>query len=102
MLFDKLVEIDQLVTVGEYQKEESYTMCHSGSEGDISLYSSTSRNPKYIDEEGCCFIGYILSPGHKFLPNETVQVKMRFGETQIEFKAHQAKSHLTVSYHLGQ
>ncbi|XP_056001684.1 heat shock 70 kDa protein 12A-like [Ostrea edulis] len=101
-LFSKLIEIDQLVTVGEYQKEEGYILRKIGSKGNLSLYSSTSENPKYIDEDGCSFIGYILPPGHKFLINEDTTVNMCFGETEIEFKAHQPKSQLTATYHLGQ
>jgi hypothetical protein len=101
-IFDKLVAIDELVTVGEYQKEGHYINIEVGNEGNLPLYSSTSKNPKYVHEHGCSFIGYILSPGHKFLLNEDIHVKMCFSETEIEFKAYQPKSELTAIYHLGQ
>jgi hypothetical protein len=90
-LFSKLIEIDQLVTVGESQKEKGYTMNNAGRKGNFRLFSSTSKNPKYIDEDGCSAIGYILPPGHKFLVNENIEIKMCFGETEIEFQAHQLK-----------
>ncbi|XP_056000508.1 heat shock 70 kDa protein 12A-like [Ostrea edulis] len=101
-LFSKLIEIDELVTVGEYQKKREYTLHGARSKGNLPLYSSTSKNPKYVDEDGCSFIGKILSPGHEFLLHEGVTVKMCFGETEIEFKVHQPKSQLTTSYYLGQ
>lgn len=101
-LFSKLVEVDQMVTVGEYQKEKYYTLQKYGEKGDIILFSSTSINPTYVDEEGCFFIGYVLSLNHKFLLNEDIIVKMCFGETEIEFNAHQPKSQKTAKYYLGQ
>lgn len=70
--------------------------------GNLGLYSSTSKNPKYIDEEGCFFIGCILNPGHDFLLNEEIVIKMCFGETEIEFNAYQPKSQKTSRYFLGQ
>lgn len=101
-LFSKIVEIDDIVTVGEYQKEKQYRIRKFGKDGNFRLYSSTLKNPKYIDEEGCFFIGHILSPGHGFLLKESVVIKMCFGETEIEFSAHQPKSQKTVRYHLEQ
>lgn len=100
-LFSKIVEADQLVTVGEYQKEKHYTMESHGKKGNFRLFSSTSKNPTYVDEKGCFFIGYILLPGHDFLVKEDVVVKMCFGATEIEFSAHQPKSQKTAKYHLG-
>lgn len=100
-LFSKLVEADELVTVGEYQKQNRYKMDRYGMKGNFKLFSSTAKDPTYVDEEGCFFIGYILSPGHGFLLKENVLIKMCFGETEIEFTAHQAKSQKTVRYHLG-
>jgi hypothetical protein len=100
-LFSKLVEIDQPVNVGEYQRKKSYTMNEACSTGNLSLYCSPSKNPKYTDEEGCCFIGHILSRGHQFLPNEDISIKMRFGETEIKFKAYQRKSRLHATYYLS-
>lgn len=48
-LFSKLVEADELVTVGEYQKEKSYQMDEYGKKGNFQLYSSTSKKPIYQD-----------------------------------------------------
>ena len=74
----------------------------TGLEGDIELYTSESSDPKYVDEIGCSFVGYILSAGHDFVVNEIVEVKMRFGETEVEIEAHQPDSMKTVNYYLGQ
>lgn len=101
-LFSKLVELDEIVTVGEYQKEDYYEIAEHSMVGNLGLYSSTSNNPKYIDEEGCFYIGCILNPGHGFLLNEEIVIKMCFGETEIEFNAYQPKSQKTARYFLGQ
>lgn len=101
-IFSKLVEVDQTVTVGEYQGEGIYTLYAFGTKGDVKLYSSTATNPQYVDDENCFFIGYILKPGHSFLLNEDIVIKMCFGETEIEFNAHQPKSQKTAKYYLGQ
>lgn len=101
-LFSKFVEVDEIAIVGKYQNEEHYKIEERFQDGNLALYSSTSKNPKYTDEEGCFFIGIILKPGHNFLLNEDIVIKMRFGETEIEFNAHQPKSQKTAIYYLGQ
>lgn len=101
-IFSKLLEVDKSVTVGEYQNENQYTMIRYGEKGNLELYTSTSKNPAYVDEKNSYFIGYTLSPGHSFLLNETIIVKMRFGETEIEINANQPKSQNTKRYYLGQ
>lgn len=101
-LFDKLITIDEVVIVREYQQEKFFTMEEIGEMGNLCLYTSLSENPKYVDEVGCSFVGYILHPGHNFALNETIHVMMRFGETEIEVKAEQPSSGQTRFYYLGQ
>lgn len=101
-LFSKLLEVDEIVTVGEYQNEKSYYIENRYKEGNIALYSSTTQNPKYIYDQGCSYIGCILPIGHNFLLNEDIFVKTRFGETEIEFNAYQPKSKQKAVYYLGQ
>ena len=101
-LFSKLISIDDPVTVGEYQDEYPFFLRKIGHKGNLELFTSVSDNPKYIDEKGSSSVGYILSAGHGFHVNETINVMMRFGETEIEIKAHQPKSNKTVNYFLGQ
>lgn len=100
-IFSKLLEVDEIVNVGEYQKEKSYILHSYGRKGNFKLYASSSKNVEHVDDNGCFCIGYILSPGHKFILKESIIVKMRFGETEIEFNAHQPKSQQTSVYHLG-
>lgn len=90
-----------MVNVGEYQKEKSYILHSHGRKGNFKLYASSSKNVEQVDDNGCFCIGYILSPGHKFILKESIIVKIRFGETEIEFNAHQPKSQQTSLYHLG-
>ena len=73
-----------------------------GDEGSIELYTSESSDPKYVDEKGSSFVGYILSAVHNFVVNEIVDVMMGFEETEVEIRAHQPKSYTISSYYLGQ
>ena len=100
-LFNELVKIDELVTVGEYQRTKYYFMEEHSEIGNGALYTSTSANPKYVDEKGCSFVGYLLPPGNNFLLNETIEVMMCFGETEIKINAYQPKSRKTAVYYLG-
>nr|XP_022297580.1 heat shock 70 kDa protein 12A-like [Crassostrea virginica] len=101
-LFSKLISINDPVTVGEYQHENPFFLRKIGHKGNLELFTSVSDNPRYIDEKGSSSVGYILSAGHGFRVNETINVMMRFGETEIEIKAHQPKSKKTAIYFLGQ
>ena len=49
-LFSELVKIDELVTVGEYQKTKHYFIEKHYEDGNGALYTSTLENPKYVDE----------------------------------------------------
>lgn len=101
-LFRNLLKIDEVVTVGQYQRKQKFYIEKFHKEGDIELYSSTTENPKYIDELGCSYIGCLLPKGHSFLLNEDIYVEMCFGETEIEFVAYQPKSKEKAVYYLGQ
>lgn len=56
--------------------------------GNLGLYFSILINLKYIDEEGCFFIGCILNFGYDFFLNEEIVIKMCFGEIEIEFNVY--------------
>lgn len=96
------MEVDEIVTLGEYQNEKSYHIENRYKRGNIEIYSSTTQNPKYIYDQGCAYIGCILPNGHNFLLNENVFVKIRFGETEIEFYAYQPKGNQKAVYYLRQ
>lgn len=70
-------------------------------EGNLKLYASASKWPKYVDEEDCFFIGHILSPGHEFVPEMYIYINVFFGDTQIFFLANQQKSQKTAICYLG-
>lgn len=94
------MKIDEVETVGQYQRKQNFYIEKFHREGDIELYTST----KYIDELGCSYIGCLLPKGHSFLLNEDipVYVKMCLGETEIELIAYQQKSKEKAVYYLGQ
>lgn len=100
--FSKLVEIDDCVAVWESHVTKRYRIKNCKDEGNLKIYASTSKFPKYVDEEECFFIGYILSPGHEFVPEEYIFINVFFGDTQIFFSADQPKSEKTAVYYLGQ
>ena len=100
-VFSELVKIDEQITVGEYQQKKKYMIEEHFEDGNIELYTSTSENPKYVNEKGCTFVGNILTPGHNFSINEDIELMMCFGETEIKINAHQPKSGKTMVYYLG-
>uniref|UniRef100_K1RKH3 Heat shock 70 kDa protein 12B n=1 Tax=Magallana gigas TaxID=29159 RepID=K1RKH3_MAGGI len=101
-LFSKLVEIDEIVSVGEYRNiDRNFHIKNCKEEGNFKLYASTLKYPKYVDEEECFFIGHILSPGHEFLPKHIIYIDVCFGETQIMFLAQQPKSDKFFLCYLG-
>lgn len=100
--FSKLVEVDECFDVGESQIEKRYRIKRCKDEGNLKLYASTSKCPKYVDEEDCFYIGHILSPGHEFVPGEYIYINVFFGDTQIFFLADQPKSEKTALCYLGQ
>lgn len=102
-LFSKLVEIDEIVSVGEYRKiDKHFRIKNCKDEGNFKLYASTLKSPKYVDEEDSFFIGHILSPGHEFLPKHIIFIDVCFGETQIMFIAQQPNSNKMVVRYLGE
>lgn len=101
-LFSKLVEIDEIVSVGEYRKiDRHFHIKDCKEEGNFKLYASTLKSPKYVDEEDCFYIGHILSPGHEFLPKHIIYIDVCFGETQIMFLAQQPRSNKFFLCYLG-
>lgn len=100
--FSKLVEVDECFAVGESQIEKRYRIKMCKNEVNLKLYASTSKYPKYVNEEDCFYIGHILSPGHEFVPGEYIDIKVFFGDTQIFLRANQPKSKKMAFCYLGQ
>lgn len=88
--FGKHVERGQPIEVGEVTEPKTYNPL-KGNQRQVVLpiYSSTSVDPEYIDEEGCNFIGDVtvdLSDTTGGTEREVV-VGMIFGETDINVEA---------------
>lgn len=101
-IFSKLLEVDELVTVGVHQKEKRYRLKSCKDAGNLKLYASTSKCPQYVDEENCFFIGHILPPGHEFIPEKYLYVSIYFAETEIFFLTHQPASQKNAVCYLGE
>lgn len=101
-IFSKLLEVDELVTVGVHQKEKRYRLKSCKDAGNLKLYASTSKCPQYVDEENCFFIGHILPPGHGFIPEKYLYVSIYFAETEIFFLTHQPASQKNAVCYLGE
>lgn len=88
--FDKHVEIGQAVQVGMSFRESRYCPpCRDDRGMAIKLYTSDHRDPKFVDEYGCCQIGSleidfsdIANPD-----NRCACVKLIYGKTELGVEA---------------
>ena len=87
-VFSKHVEINQVVTVGEAQTEESYFTLQVGQRClEFSLFSSDQKNPLYTDEScdkvGVLSVDLTSVPSFEVRKDIKVCVSLSFGGTEI-------------------
>ncbi|XP_071124508.1 heat shock 70 kDa protein 12A-like [Mytilus edulis] len=59
-VFDKHVEIGQVVNIGEFQKDHDYVPASKDYKGvHFEFYATESKNPKYVTDDGCSCIGVL-------------------------------------------
>jgi hypothetical protein len=101
-VFDKHVEIDQTVKVGEALNSQTYYPLHQNvKEVLVPVYTSTDYNPRYTTETTCNYLGKFVVPlqGPSVKDNAIV-VQMTFGGTELEVEAVEktTKKRLTATF----
>lgn len=82
-IFDKHVEMGQIVKVGEFQEEKEYFTVEGPEKAILDFYASNKKNPTFVDEEGCFRVGYFVLNLSKKKRYERVLVKISFGGTEL-------------------
>ena len=91
-LFDKHIEVGQTVTTGEVQKSRIYyPLSDTDTVLPVMLYSSSYKNPMYIDDPGCHCVGTFLVKSNpnlgKSANDRPLQISISFGRTDIVVEA---------------
>ena len=94
-IFDKHVEIDQDIPTNKALSERTYfPITNDDKLLHISLYRSSKRDPKFVDEQGCQRVGTVevkidrsIGRGSRDRP---IKVKTIFGSSDIKILAQQA------------
>ncbi|XP_052792382.1 heat shock 70 kDa protein 12B-like [Mya arenaria] len=88
--FDKHVQIDQEVEVGQSFDEKGYIPSRRNQRTvAVRVFTSTERNPKYVDDPGCTELGNInvdMSNIDSYEERNFV-VKMIYGDTELHVEA---------------
>ena len=93
-IFDKHVEIDQEIPTDKALSERTYfPITNDDKLLHISLYRSSKRDPKFVDEQGCQRVGTVevkidTSVGRSSR-DRPIKVKMIFGSSDIKILAQQ-------------
>lgn len=98
-IFDKHVERDQLITVGEYQTDKSYGLLSSFG-FQWGVYASSSADPKYVTDKDCFKVGDLILPNQQVDISSKVRLQMSFSLTEIEVKLTYLKTKATTTLYL--
>ena len=101
-VFDKHVEINQVVTVGEAQTEMSYVSLNVGESSlNFTLFASDQKNPLYTDESceevGSLNVDLTSVPSYKERKGIKVYVSLMFSGTEITATARVPETGQTTS-----
>ncbi|XP_061164137.1 heat shock 70 kDa protein 12A-like [Saccostrea echinata] len=91
-VFDKHVEVGQVVKVGEFQEPKDYFAVEGQELALLDFYASTQKNPRFVDEPGCTCVGsFVLDLSGKN-SRENILVRIGVGGTELEVEAKEEKT----------
>ncbi|XP_078325244.1 heat shock 70 kDa protein 12A-like isoform X3 [Crassostrea virginica] len=86
-VFDKHVEVGQVVRVGEFQDPKEYFAVEGQKMALLDFYASREKNPRFVDEPGCTCVGsFVLDLSGK-QSRENILVRIGVGGTELEIEA---------------
>lgn len=88
--FDKHVEIGQEVKVGFKFEEKNYIpSSRRQSSVNVEVYTTDQKNPIYVDEPGCSYLGNIVVDLSDIVSykDKTFVVNMMYGDTELGLEA---------------
>lgn len=97
-MFDKHVEVEQVVKLGEFQEAKEYFAVKGSEKALLDFYASTEKNPRFVDEPGCTKVGDLILdlPGRN--TKEKILVRVGVGGTELEVEAMDSSGHVFKSY----
>ena len=86
-VFDKHVEVGQVVKTGEFQETRTYFTIEGQEKALLDFYASKEKNPRFVDNPSCSCVGsFVLDlSGKKF--RENISVRIGFGGTELKVEA---------------
>lgn len=91
-VFKKYIEADQKLKVGEAVSGRHVTIKKRQKEMLLKIFASESRNPRYVTESGCEYLGKVVIQLPEVEEKLKVDVNMIFGETELMVEAKESSS----------
>ncbi|XP_062569122.1 heat shock 70 kDa protein 12A-like [Saccostrea cucullata] len=91
-VFDKHVEVGQVVKVGEFQEPKEYFAVEGQEMALLDFYASTQKNPRFVDEQGCTCVGSFVLDLSERNSRGNVLVRIGVGGTELEVEAKEEKT----------
>ena len=91
-VFKKYIEADQDIRVGEAVSGRHVTIKSRQSEMLLKIYASEERDPKYVTDRTCEYLGKVIVKLPETEERLKVDVKMIFGETELMVEAKESSS----------
>ncbi|XP_062602944.1 heat shock 70 kDa protein 12A-like [Saccostrea cucullata] len=94
-VFDKHVEIGEMLEVGKFQQPKDYHPLDNDQVVIIlELYASTEKYPKYVNDPSCHLVGVMKLDVKQRNPGEdgTVSVRLNFSGTELEIEAREKRT----------
>ena len=87
-VFDKHVSTGQELEIDEVQSEKSYWPLYSNqTQVSLPVYTSTNEDPKFVDDDGCCYLGKLTVDLPKYGSDKEVSSSFIFGGTELKVQA---------------
>ncbi|XP_048777505.2 heat shock 70 kDa protein 12A-like isoform X2 [Ostrea edulis] len=94
-VFDKHVEIGEMLEFGKFQEPKDYHPLNAEQVNVmLELYASTEKDPIYVDDPSCHLVGVMEIEVQERKPGEdgTVLVSVNFSGTELEIKAYEKRT----------
>ena len=86
-VFDKHIEVGQVVKVGEFQDPKEYFVEKGQEFALLDFYASSEKNPRFVDEPSCTHVGSFVLELSGNESRKNILVRIGFGGTELEVEA---------------
>lgn len=93
-VFDKHVEVGQVVKLGEFQEAKEYFAVEGQVKALLDFYASTEKNPRFVDDPGCTCVGNLVLDLSGGKTKKKILVRIGVGGTELEVEAMDPTGHV--------